>query len=253
MSSYNLINSIQNTQNSTNQNTNLDKFDLDKLNNLLSSASQALTCGVGTECYNSKQQTTLSNDVLLAQENLRNAPKKLEEAEKNYYLYTQGTSGYEEYKNLTINNEVEKNTDNLKTLFQKKIDYLNELILVLTPLVIYKNYINDTYKNYKKDNKKISKEVNVKKTDNYTNDRRVYYEKQYYNSLLNYYKLFSWIYAICFITLLFFIFYLKTSFSLYFKLFILFIFILYPLLVNKVLILFLHNIFYPIEKKLHSY
>ena len=65
---------------------------LDKLNSLISQASDTISCDAN--CQQQRKADQLKQKYLDAQTNLASAPNQLNTAQKNYLVFTQGLGGY---------------------------------------------------------------------------------------------------------------------------------------------------------------
>jgi hypothetical protein len=220
-----------------NPNMNLTQHQLDmtsQINQMLAQSSDALMCG--PDCQTAKKSDGLKQLFLDAATNVETAPIKLNEAKKNYIVYTQGNAAYNtEYETLegekaaNLSKEMLKQFDNATTSTSSLIDVYSSL---------HSNYqnINDLYNKYVKENTVLEKKINNKGTDIITNDRKTYYEMQGINALNAWYSPLNWLYIILVVVFGIAIFLTNSTYSLKVKVGILFLLILYPFIINNVVV-----------------
>ena len=114
----------------------MNNFDMSQFNQLVNQASETIMCDA--DCQKERETNKLKERYLNAQNNLYDAPSKFETAEKNYYTFTVGKSGYGEIKEMELQATIEEITDDLKTeidnkaaQIKTKIDTYNGLFLNL--------------------------------------------------------------------------------------------------------------------------
>ena len=169
---------------------------LDKLNALISQAADVVSCDAN--CQNQRKADQLKQKYLDAQTNLASAPNQLNTAQKNYLVFTQGQSGY----NDASESELQAKAQAIVDAFQQ--NFYDEEALVNTQIDTYDglrlNYENifDLYKRYKVENKELLKDLKDDTNDVLTNERKTYYEDQRIDGLKFYYHYFLvTIYVIC--------------------------------------------------------
>ena len=171
-------------------------FQLDQFNELVAQASDVLTCG--SECQKKRQAEQLQQVYYNSQANLETCSSQAEEAQKNYIIFTQGQSAYNDYYNNQLQGKAKiiaqqftQNFNNETILTQSQIDTYNGI------LINFRNII-DLYKQYKEENIELFKELKEETNDVLTNERKTYYEDQNIDSLKFYYFYFLLtIYIIC--------------------------------------------------------
>jgi hypothetical protein len=180
-------------------------FNLDNFNALVSQASDTLTCN--SECQQQRQANNLKQAYEDSQANLASAASQEEVAEKNYVLFTQGQTAYD---NL-LNNKLQSKSSDLTREFTQTFN--NEVIQTRSQIDSYSgiliNFRNivDLYIQYKEDNKELFNELKHKTNDVLTNERKTYYEDQNINNLkLVYFYILLVVYIICAICFMIFYF-----------------------------------------------
>ena len=163
-----------------NYNINSDKF-----NNLIDQASDAMMCN--SECRNQRESDKLKNLYLNAQTNLASASNQLETTRKNYVIFTDGESAYNDLLDNQLNEKAEaignKFTENFKkdsVKIETQIDSYDGLLLN------YKNIV-ELYSTYKKENSELTKDIKNTSNDVLTNERKTFYEDQKIDGLKGFY------------------------------------------------------------------
>jgi hypothetical protein len=210
----------------------------DQINALITRSTDALTCG--PECQKTRKADSLQQDYLNAQANVETAPVQLQTAEKNYYTYTQGTAGYNAIRTNAITQQAAQVTDSATTTFQSEVDSATSLTATYNSLSSTYGNAFELLQKYLEENAELQDEINEINTDTVTNDRKTYYESQGYDKLKSWYKLFMWIYIFLLIVYVLGIFLAGSSYSFISKIGILIGLILYPFIINYV-VMFVYN------------
>jgi len=203
-----------------------------QINQLLQQTSQSLLCGPGTECEKTRNSEDLQQKYLDSQTNLQTAPYQEKQAEKNYYTYTQGDSAYNDMIRARLVKEAENKTNDILINFNQNVKKATQLNDTLSSLTIDYEHILELYKNYVQENEILNNKIISFGTDLVTSDRKTYYEDQNYDILVSWYSIWRWIYFILLIVFAFGIFLSKSSYSIWAKLGLLGIFILFPYFIN---------------------
>lgn len=184
----------------------MQNMDLSQFNSFIEQAREKLLCDAN--CQKNKNTQDLENIYLKAQSNIYTAPAQLEEARKNYFIYTKGQVGYEEMEEEILEKKISVLRQQLEKRNETEITQLEQDINSYTN--IYSNYRNllDLYIKYKTENAKYKKELEDKESNIITNDRKTYYENQGIETLqfiYSYFFLFIYgIFVIIYIILIFF-------------------------------------------------
>jgi len=147
-----------------------------KLNGLVSMIKDKLICD--SACQKERTAKELKENLDLAQNNVKNAPQELETAEKNYYLFTKGTSDYD---NMVLN----RNITSSKNFKEESIKQHNERMEEIKILKnqydsdkIYTQRMNQLVKLKLYQENKIKDSIDTYKSKVQTNDRKVVYENK---------------------------------------------------------------------------
>jgi hypothetical protein len=145
-----------------------------KLNGLVSMIQSKLLCD--SACQKERTEKELKVKLDLAQNNLKNAPQEVEDAEKNYYLYTKGTAGYD-------NKRFKRNLQNSITFKENTVKRHEEMMDEMKVLIndynsdkIYTQRMNEMLEIKLSTDKKLKEKIDDHKSRVHTNDRRVHYE-----------------------------------------------------------------------------
>jgi hypothetical protein len=206
---------------------------LDKLNSLIDKATEAIICG--PQCQKDKTANELKQKYLNSKTNLQTAPNQVQIAAKNYYTFTQGDAGYNEYLETQLNEKAEKIADIYQTNFNADVDKANTEIDTYNGLYINFANVFDLYTKYKTENIKLEKELKNTTSDILTNDRKTFYEDQGIDNLNFYYSIIKWLYIIVAIGFIISLFMLNSSLKFIQKIVIIIILISYPFISSKLL------------------
>jgi len=210
----------------------------DQINTLISQSTDALTCG--PNCQKTRTSDSLQQTYLNAQANVETAPVQLQEAERNYYTFTQGTAGYNAVRSNAVTQQATQATNTATTTFQTGVDSATSLTTTYNSLSSTYQNTFDLLKKYLEENSELQDEINEINTDTVTNDRKTYYESQGYDKLKSWYKLFMWIYIFLIIVYFIGLFLAGSGYSFIAKFGILIALILYPFVINYV-VMFVYN------------
>lgn len=212
----------------------------DQINQLIQNSMSSLTCG--PDCQKMQTSSELKQKYIDAQNNILTAPYKLDEAEKNYIIFTQDIATYNADRIQDLKNKFNKLKTSMTTTFDEAITNVTLMTDVYDSL--YTNYqnVDELYNKYLNENDKINKNIRNTKSDTITNDRKSYYEIQQYEILLQWYYIFRCIYVIFVIMFIISIMLIHNSYSFKYKIFILILFIIYPFVIMHVLNYFIQFI-----------
>lgn len=204
-----------------------------KLNDLIMKSHDAIICG--PDCQKQKKADQLKTDYLNAKKNLETAPEQLSLAAKNYYTYSQGESGYNNY----VEDELTKKSQEIivifKSIFSELFSNIEKLNDTYNSNFIQSRHVVELYKDYLKENFLLEKKIKNNSSDIMTNDRKVYYEDQeieYLNSWNIFYKvIYFFILLVLSIVIIF-----KFETTRVKKFFIIILFIFFPFLLTKILL-----------------
>ena len=123
---------------------------LDKLNSLISQASDTISCDAN--CQQQRNADQLKQKYLDAQTNLASAPNQLSAAQKNYLVFTQGTAGYNDANESELQAKAQAIVDAFQQNFYDQEAAVNTQIDTYDGLRLNFENIFDLYKKYKVEN-----------------------------------------------------------------------------------------------------
>ena len=211
-----------------------------QINNLIAQSTEALTCG--PNCQKTRQSEKLKQQYLDAQANVNTAPTQLDSAAKNYYTYTQGTAGYNSFRTTQLQSQAKAIASGATTTFSDGVDSATQLTDTYNSLHATYNNAVELYTRYLNENDELTDEINQINTDTVTSDRKSFYESQGFDKLNSWHSFFKWIYIILLVVYFFGMILAQSSYSFLSKFLILLAFLIYPFVINYVVLL-IYNIF----------
>jgi hypothetical protein len=206
---------------------------LDKFNSLIDKATEAVMCG--PDCQKDKTSSDLKQKYVAAKTNLHTAPNQVQVAAKNYYTFTQGEAGYNEYLEKELNDKADKIASEFKNNFDADVSKATAEIETYNGLAINFTNVFDLYTKYKMENDELEKELRSTTSDILTNDRKTFYEDQGIDNLNFYYSFVRIIYMIIAIGFTVSMFMFPSQLSFFKKIGIIVLLALYPFISTKVL------------------
>ena len=169
-------------------------FDIDKFNNFINSANEALACDA--TCQQNKTASDLEQKYLDAKTNLLSAPSQVEQAAQDFITFTKGTSGYQEYQEQQLEMKAEESAKTYSSKFNEEVDKVQSEIKSYETLL--QNYANvvDLRNKYAKETIYLRNKLKTKSHEVITNDRKTYYEDQENDNLQYYFYLLSAFYIL---------------------------------------------------------
>jgi archaellin len=235
------------TNNIANSNTIPAIASSEHFNSLLQQARSAITCD--SDCQYRKTSQELKDKYLAAQVNASSGQDNVETAKKNYVMFTQGESGYNDYLDTSLNEKADKISELFSNIFQEEISNTNSNIDIYNNLLNNYQNVFDLYTKYKEENIILKKELKEETSDIFTNERKTYYENEGILSLNKYYNILIIIYVITKIIFAISIFTFESLFSLKIKICIFIGLIILPFISSPILALIV-NLVYKIYELL---
>jgi len=146
------------------------------LSKLIEIANNDAACG--PECKRQKKLAELRDAMTAAQKESKDAPYKLAEAKKNYYLYKEGEQGYLDSQLANKRQEAVKKTGDMRNEFDKRVRRTQTLIDEYEAMWSYSENTDTLLDTYITTNQRLTKDIDDKKTNMFTNDRRFHYYEQ---------------------------------------------------------------------------
>ncbi len=223
-----------------------------KLNNLIDQYSKQVMCG--PDCQREKNTANLKQKYLDARANIEQGPTALAQAKKNYYTYVGGEGAYTKVLQTDLKAEAELIAKEL----QKEFDRLYNNALTMNTYYdgILNSYNNtaELYSNYTNKNLLDEQKIKNNNSDILTNDRKSYYEKQQYDSLVNWYRILMSVYYFIVYIFALGIIVLNSDFSKVKQVVLFLVIFFFPLYVQWLmkLVMDLLNYFSPIKKNVYK-
>ena len=143
-----------------------------KINDLLQMASNYAECD--EECQKNKKTQDLYKKYLDSQAIVENGPKELEKNKKNYYVYTNGETYYENMKQTELNKNVNDIISQITEEFNLQIELAKSLNTVLATTDPEVNCTDQ----YPIIQGKLKHEIYEKTDEMMVNNRETYYDDQ---------------------------------------------------------------------------
>jgi len=169
---------------------------LDKLNALIGQAADVITCDA--DCQKQRQADQLKQKYHDAQTNLASAPNQLNDAHKNYMLFTQGEAAYNDSNDSELQAKAQAIADAFLQNFNEEEALTSIQIDTYDGLLVNFHNVIDLYNKYKIENKELFKDLKNDTNDVLTNERKTFYEDQRIDGLkFYYYYILLTIYVVC--------------------------------------------------------
>ena len=196
----NLFSNIQQTLQKGSQKSNqtsllqTQQISQDKINELLNDASQALLCG--PTCQKLKVGEELKQKYLDAETNIKTGPIELERTKKNYYVFTEGRSFYDNMLEEELTKKSETISQLLGENFNDEVSSAQTMNQYLNTGLINSSYVKELLNQYIEKNKELELMLRDNRGDILTNDRKTYYEIQELERLESWHKIWFRIYYV---------------------------------------------------------
>lgn len=180
-----------------------NNLQMTKLQELINKASDAVMCG--PTCQKIRKTEQLEQKYIDAQTNVISAPDKLKQAQKDFFLFSQGVAKYDE----VIDNELRKKINIISQMIQSEFDdnvkKAESLTANYSTLKEQDEYMMDLKRMYIEENTVLSHEIKEIFNDIVTNDRKTYYQDQNITRLYGWQNLYVVVFIILIILFLIFI------------------------------------------------
>jgi len=196
----NLFSNIQKSLNQNNNNNNKktllqrQQISEQKINELLEKSSQSLLCG--PTCQKIKVTDDLRQKYLDAETNALTAPIKLEQSKRNYYVFSEGRTYYENMKEEELKEKAKKISELIAENFNNELSSANTMNIYLNTALTNSENTKELLKQYLEKNQLLKLKLRESRGDILTNDRKTYYETEAIDRLNQWYKFLWYIYYI---------------------------------------------------------
>jgi hypothetical protein len=224
----------------------------EKIAALLEESIESLTCG--PTCQKIKTREDLKQKYLNAQTNLQTAPIYLENSRKNYYVFTEGETSYNNMLEKELKNKVDSISQTLVSNFNDEMTNSKTMNSYYSTDLNNSKNTEELYEMYLQKNKEIQTSIKEQHGDVLTNDRKTYYETEALNNLNSWYSILWYVYYIFTVILIIVLFFNKSVEPIK-KIIFIFIAIIYPYVINyitKKIYGFFHSIWKQIPKNVYN-
>jgi hypothetical protein len=164
----------------------------DKINQLLEQATSSLLCG--PTCQKTKKTEELRQKYIDAETNLQTAPVQLEQSRKNYYVFSQGSSYYDNMLEKELNEKAEQITTMLTDNFRDELTSATTMNQYLNSALISSSYSENLLDDLLKKNEELRLKLRNNQGDILTNNRKTYYQEEAIERLKLWHKFWWYIY-----------------------------------------------------------
>jgi hypothetical protein len=224
-----------------------------KINSLLESSAELLACG--PTCQKLKVSEELKQKYLNAETNMITAPEQLKTAKRNYYVYTEGESSYNNMLQQELTNTASDIATTLENSFQQVVDYSKTMNNYYYSALLNALNSDDLLNEYTDKNTNLTKDLTNIRGDIITNDRKTVYEEEAINRVKSWYTLFWYIYYIFVLSYLFALFLVPTPISILMRIIIFILLLFYPYYIDiifKIIYGFIQNIYTIFPKNVYN-
>lgn len=119
-------------------------------------------------------------------------PLKLKTAAKNYYEFSSGDAGYNEYLDKELTAEAITKTTEFETKFNTNAANVEKSIDLLDGLALNRENIVDSLNTFEEKNAKLSEQISDTENDTLMDERKMFYEEEGISGLGFYYNILSY-------------------------------------------------------------
>ena len=167
------------------------------VNKLIAKSSEKILCG--PQCQKEKKLAKLKQNYLEAEVEMENAPSKVEETRKEYYVADIGLNGYNDMIRKEYTEQSNVIVEEKRSEFNKHMAEAQNTLQ--TWEILHNNYknIKSLYNKYAHETEHLETNIDDTEKDLITNNRKTVYENQGISSLLSWYSILKWLYIFIFI------------------------------------------------------
>ena len=164
------------------------------VNKLISKSSEKILCG--PQCQKEKKLAKLKQNYLEAEVEMENAPSKVEETRKEYYVADLGFNGYNDMIRKEYTEQSNVIVEEKRSEFNKHMAEAQNTLQ--TWEILHNNYknIKSLYNKYAHETEHLETNIDDTEKDLITNNRKTVYENQGISSLLSWYSILKWLYIL---------------------------------------------------------
>jgi hypothetical protein len=220
-----------------------------QINDMLNQTLAAIT--VSPQQQRNQTLDSLQQKYLDAQTNLQTAPLQLEASKKNYYVYKNGETSY----NNMLENELEQKanliTQQISNKFNEETNNAHIMNSYYNTEIINSANTIELYNEYLKKNADLEKSIKDLHGDVLTNDRKTYYESEAIDNIKLWHKFFMYCYYILIVAFIITIFVSTGEYSRIKQLVVTIILIAYPFIIDP-LVKWIYSMYLSLENNAPS-
>jgi hypothetical protein len=167
---------------------------MNELSKLIENSMDTILCG--PTCQKMRVENELEQKYINAQMNLETAPIILEDTKRNYYIFKEGESYYNDILENELKEKIDEITKKIKKSFNKQINDTKVLNNYYESNIINSKNSEELYNSYVKENKYLEKLIKNDYGDILTNNRKTYYSSEGLEKLKQWYRILWYIYYI---------------------------------------------------------
>ncbi len=172
------------------------------INNLIENASEITpNCACGPSCQKNKVSQELHQKYLDAQTNIQLAPINLETAEKNYYVFSNGITAYDNKNEKELQIKATQISETIEQNFNDSITNTNIMNTLLNTALNSSQHTVKLFEDFLEKNQILKVKVKEMQGDILTNSRKTYYQTEALERLELWYKFFLIVFYIVVIML----------------------------------------------------
>lgn len=149
-----------------------------------------------------KRDELLYMNYVDAQENLKNAPIKLDNAEKDYYISAFGQAKYDDLRTSKYKKEIKDIISKERNNFENSIKNVNKLIDNYNRNILLNNKLDELINNVSEENDVLNEKIDSITSTINTNERKVYYDDKQILNIKKFSKYFMYLFIVIYIIFL---------------------------------------------------
>lgn len=203
-----------------------------KINDLLETTTQSILCG--PTCQKEKVSGQLEQTYLNAKTNMLTAPIEFEQSKKNYFVFKEGESYYNNMREEELRESVNKISELLVNNFNDEVSNANTMNVYLNSSLMNSENTKELLEKYLQQNELLKVKLRERHGDILTNDRKTYYEVEALDRLKLWYSFLWYIYYIVVIMFIISLLFAPNDVGLIKIVIIGFVFIFYPYYIDYI-------------------
>ena len=207
------------------------------INNLIENASEMTpNCACGPSCQKKNVSQELQQKYLDAQTNMQLAPINLEKAEKNYYVFSNGITAYDNINEHELKIKATQISKTIEQNFNDCITNTNTMNTLLNTSLNSSQHTVKLFEDFLEKNQILKLKVKEMQGDILTNSRKTYYQTEALDRLELWYQFFFIVFYIIVIMLCLSFVFASHNLSVKKCIVISVLIIFYPLYINYIVI-----------------